>query len=186
MDKTRLKQGIALGGVLVGVPLLLLAFLGLSNFIASFNQGADPASIFRGHALVIPAPDQARYVPNADFRGRTPTQAQREELLSAYWRGWEALARAGQTGDPADLPTYWAGSALAFAREAVTDGSLVVVASRGHQVRLTYLSGDGSLATLVDDGFTLETPVGPRTVTATATLTLDNGFWRVRQLRLDY
>ena len=186
MSKNRLKQLIALGGVVVGIPILLLLFLAMSNFIASFNQGADPASIFRGHALVIPDPDDARYVPNEDFTGRVPTQAQREELLSAYWRGWEALARANVTGDLADLPTYWAGSALTFARDALASDSLVVEDTSGHKLRLTYLSGDGSLATLVDEAFTMQTPLGVLTATATITLTLDNGFWRIRQLRLDY
>lgn len=186
MDKRRLKLAIAILGVLAGVPLGLLAFLALSNFIASFNQGADPAAIFRGHALLIPEAAQARYVPSENFQGHTPTQAQREELLSAYWRGWGALARAGETGDPADLPTYWAGTALAFAQEAVATGTLAVLGTSGHQVRLTYLSGDGSVATLVDEAFTVQTLLGPQTATATVTMTLDNGFWRVRQVRLDY
>ncbi|MEO0564711.1 MAG: hypothetical protein AAF125_21580 [Chloroflexota bacterium] len=186
MAKSRAKLAIFLFVVLIAAPVGAGTLLLLSNFIASFNQGADPASIFRGHALVIPAADEARYLPLVGFAGREPTLGQREELLSAYWRGWVALGRAAETGDTADLPTYWAGQALAFARGAVQREQASVLGSAGHQVRLTYLSADGSVARLTDERFRVITPVGEVIVTAHVMMTLDNGFWRVRSIEMDY
>ncbi len=182
MSKTQSKLLIAIGGLVFLGPVLLVALYLMSDFLASFNQGADPASIFHGHQLVLPQPEEARYIPSVNRQGKVPTRAERNELISAYWAAWSALTRAQETGLADDLATYWAGPALGFARNAETQP----YATAEHKLQLRYLSPDGSLATLTDVRFTLTTADLSVTATAEVVMTLDNGFWRIRLIELNY
>lgn len=188
--KTRSKLIIALWGMAIFIPLSWVVFWGLSDFLASFNEGADPASIFRGHQLILPESEQARYVPNENLEGKTPTQAEREEILAAYWLAWDVLARAHQTQKLDDLPTYWAGSALQFAQASIDDGTLSQFDTSNHTLRLVYLADDGSVVSLIDESFNVVRSVDDTQLTLTASasvlMTLDNGFWRIRLIEIDY
>ena len=188
MSKARVKFLIFVGGV---AGLLLFAAVGfylLTNFIASFQQGADPASIFNGVALILPERAEARWLPDANDLPRRPSDAQREELLAAYWAAWRALARARETGDLSDLATYWAGPA--YDQIVLDSDTRWQPADARHRLRLTFFSDDQTVAALEDRDFVLTLRQGEDTITVMASadviLTLDNGYWRIRWLTLRY
>jgi len=122
MTKTRTKMLIALLFTPILVALLLGVFLALSQFLSYFQQGADPASIFRGHELIIPEEEQAIWLSTAPLRGISPSRSQQEELISAYWQGWITLSRAYETGLPDDLSTYWAAPILETLSNSIVAG----------------------------------------------------------------
>ncbi len=187
MSKNLVKFAIFSGGMLLLVPISLIGFTLMSSFIAAFNTGADPASIFRGHSLYAPDVEEAQWV-SIQAEGTAPTQVELEELISAYWLAWEALSQAHATGDLSDLPTYWAGEALDTARTAAESG--VTVAHSGHRLRLVFFSDDSSVAIVRDLGFayTVTDASGAYVLSANAeiVLTLDNGFWRIRQYTVNF
>lgn len=187
MTKIRLKFYIFLGMVAVGGFAAALGIMLLTQFVAAFQQGADPASIFHGNKLVVPEVEQAHWDVDT-FTTITPTAAQREEILAAYWNAWEALKRAHETGKPNDLATYWAGDAIQQSRQSVVADFQLNHA--GHQLSLTFFSDDGSVVAFQDRLFQLEYIGTESTIkfqaSATVVMTLDNGFWRIRLLRLNY
>lgn len=188
--KARLKFLLFVLGLSTAAPLAVIGVALLANFMAAFQQGADPASIFRGHTLVIPESDEARWVRAFATEGRQPSQAQQEEIVAAYWLAWEALNRALQTGSTEDLATYWAGAAYAQASAAVNPDAPRTQSTRRHRLVLRYFSADGSTAAFDDVGFvqslgTDETALHWES-TAAVVMTLDQGFWRVRSIRLSH
>ncbi|MFN8529676.1 MAG: hypothetical protein U0670_13790 [Anaerolineae bacterium] len=187
MIKNRVKFWIFAVGLLMMIPAALFGFAALSSFIAAFNTGADPASIFRGHSLYIPTPEQAQWI-NTEPEGNAPTEIELEELIAAYWQAWDALSQAYRTGDLSDLPTYWAGSALDHARNAAANETTITYS--GHRLTLEFFSDDSSIAVIRDEGFaySLIDKSGTFELTATAecVLTLDSGFWRIRQYTVNF
>ncbi len=187
MSKDKVKFWIFAFGIALLIPLSLIGFALMSSFIAAFNTGADPASIFRGHSLYAPDIEEAQWV-SIEAEGTAATQVELEELISAYWLAWEALEQAHVTGDLTDLPTYWAGDALGMARNSAESG--VTITHSGHRLRLVFFSDDSSVAVVRDLGFayTVTDANGAYALTATAeiVLTLDNGFWRIRQYNVDF
>jgi len=189
MSKNRAKFILFITALLIGIPASLIGFLMLNSFIAAFNSGADPASIFRGHRLILPTEDQAQWM-STDAAGTQPNQNTLENLISAYWFGWEALARAYQTGDSANLPTYWAGAALDQVQAAGPSSSMSFVHNR-HRLYLRFLSEDMTVAVMDDVGFHFQYSSIQQGVeftlsaNATLVLTLDNGFWRIREYTID-
>lgn len=188
--KARIKFGIFLVGIMVAVVVGIVGLFSLSNFIVYFQQGADPASIFRGHSLIIPLSDQVRWLPSRGLDGKEPKQSEREEMIAAYWQAWLSLERAHLTGDTSDLSTYWAGSAYDFAVDSISPTGQTVFATEDHAIELTFYSSDGSVIALKDRLFSMtqtinQTPITMR-ASATLVMTLDQGFWRIRQITLSY
>jgi hypothetical protein len=170
--------------VLLGVRLLSL-------FVVSFQQGADPASIFQGHKLTLPLPEQARWrsVEIPPPPSRAPSQSQREEILAAYWYAWESLQRAYETGKTSDLLTAWSGKAYEQAVAAIQSmppKARIKQVDRNHQLFLHFFSDDSTVAMLDDEAFIIEQTVNGQTIKITASaqvvMTLDNGYWRIRYL----
>lgn len=184
MSKQMVKFIIFIAALGVLAPVGWFGFRLMGDFIAAFNSGANPASIFHGNSLIVPDSRQARWL-TVDPEGKAPTQGQLEELIAAYYGAWEALARAHATGDPSDLPTYWAGAALDSAR-AATMGTNVAFEHERHRLRLSFLSNDGSVARIHDERFIYRLDGIDLTATSNAVLTLDNGFWRIRQYNIDF
>jgi len=168
----------------------LIAFMLLSQFMAYFQQGADPASIFRGHSLYVPEEDQAIWQRISGAEGKTPSHPQTEEMIAAYWLAWEAIVSAHRTSDPADLLTYWAGSAYDQVLEGMALESHRITGHGEHHLRLTYFSVDGRVAGFEDTDFLLQQTINGTElelrVNATVVMTLDQGFWRIRLLTLSY
>lgn len=190
MSKNTTKFFIFLIVLAIVIPIGLLTITALTQFVAYFQQGADPASIFHGHELVIPSPDEARWLPDTFTENVRISRSQREELISGYFRAWDAVSRAHATGDPTDLPTYWAGDALEQIRASIDPDVEIIQVHEQHRLQLTFFSDDGSVATLNDIGFRLiQTRDGvtiESTVNASVVMTLDNGFWRIRLITLSY
>lgn len=190
MSKTTTKFIIFLIILAVAIPVGLLSITMLTQFVSYFQQGADPASIFHGHELVIPSADQARWLPDTFTEDVRISRSQREELISGYYRAWDAVSRAHETGDPTDLPTYWAGDALEQIRVSIDPEATLIQLHEQHRLQLTFFSDDGSVATLNDIGFhliqTRDDVTIQTTVNASVVMTLDNGFWRIRLITLSY
>ena len=188
MSKRRVKLIIFLAAAPIIAVLGLVALRGLSGFIASFQEGANPASIFHGAELRIPYSDQALWLDDMGDTGKTPTSAQREELIAAYWNAWSALERNYLTGNAEDLTTYWAGGA--FDQLRIEPGTKLRQASSGHQLRLRFFADDGTVAAFDDLDFQITQTLGSETLTfsvnAAVIMTLDNGYWRIRSITVDY
>jgi len=183
MTKTRTKIIIAI----VFAPLIALVLVGLvtglSQFLSYFQQGADPASIFHGHELVIPDEDQAIWLSTAPLEGVSPSRSQQEELISAYWLAWEAVSRAYETGLTDDLSTYWASPILETMTTSIVAGQDYHTSN--HQLSILFFSDDRSVAQLQDE-FDISINGIETSATATVTLTLDTGRWRIRYLTINY
>lgn len=191
--KARMKFALFLLALLVALPATAVGLSLLTQFVAAFQQGADPASIFRGHQLIIPDIAEARWISlyaRGNAGGIPPKRSEREEIIAAYWEAWVALDRAYQTGDTSDLATYWAGSAYDQAYAGIQPGQAILQTHMGHKLRLVYFSADGSVAAFDDHAFTLTHTLHDRVITlsvsASVVMTLDQGFWRVRQMTLHY
>lgn len=183
MTKTRTKIVIVLIFTPVLIVILLGMVYGLSQFLSYFQQGANPASIFHGHELIIPEEDQVVWLSTAPITGVSPSRSQQEELISAYWEAWLAVSRAYETGLTDDLSTYWASPILE------TLSTSVIISqdyqTSNHQLSLLFFSDDRSVAQL-QDNFLLTVNGIEVSAAATVTLTLDTGRWRIRLLTIKY
>lgn len=190
MGKSRVKFGLFLVGISVSAVIALVGMLLLSQFIVYFQEGADPASIFRGHTLVLPAADDARWLTPTHIRGAAPSTAEQEAILSAYWLAWESLARAYETKNLADFKTYWSGDAYTQVVAGVDLDHPQMLDHTSHALRLTFFSDDGSVVAFEDGSFTLIREIKGNIITVQASasivMTSDQGFWRIRTLILKY
>lgn len=189
--KSRAKLQIFIVGTILAIPLFVVGTQAAMNFLASFNQGADPASIFRGHELIVPESDNARWLSDRYVLEHTASFAEREEIIAAYYDGWLALSRSYETRDTANLATYWAGAALAQARQSVMDESTHAQRHTAHKLQLTYFSEDSSVVAFEDLHFELTQILdGSLEITvntsASVVMTNDSGYWRIRSLTLRY
>lgn len=183
MTKTRTKMVIAVMLTPALIAIVLGIIFGLSQFLSYFQQGADAASIFRGHELIIPEDNQAVWLSTAPTDGVSPSRSQQEELISAYWLGWVSLSRAYETGLTEDLSTYWASPILDTLTDSIVAG--IDYQTSEHQLSLLFFSDDRSV-TQIQDQFILTVNGITSTASATATLTLDTGRWRVRMMTIGY
>lgn len=182
--KSRLKFAIFVGGLMMVIPLSLIGVSLLAQFITYFQQGADPASIFRGHALLITDAAEMHWLSVGDYTGETPTRSEQEEIVAAYWLAWEALIQAQRTGDTSDMATYWSG--MAYDQALAGMNQSMMQDHTGHRLKLVFFSDDGSVVSFRDVSFTIVQPTIPLTVSAQVVMTLDQGFWRVRAITLEY
>lgn len=187
MTKTQAKIGIFMVSSVVTLFGVLIAVTLISQFLTYFQRGADPASIFNGHTLNLPAEDEANWGTDSSTLTIEPTQAQREELIAAYWSAWQSVERAHLTGDTDDLSTYWALPALDQVRASIDPARPFEQTTYDHSLSLTFFSDDHSVAAF-DDSFILEQTLNDETmryqVEATVSLTLDTGRWRIRLLEI--
>jgi hypothetical protein len=185
MNKVQAKRWV----FILMTPIILIGsltvILMLSQILASFQEGADPASIFRGHQLVRPALEDARWLVSVAPQGRTPSDAQKEELLADYWQAWQALGRAYATGKRDDLSTYWAQPILNHLNATISFSDSISYETTAHKLRLLYFADDASVAR-ISDGFIVRLNEQSWRTTAEITLTLDNGRWRIRLLEINY
>ncbi len=190
MNKSQLKFGLFVIGLLVAMVMSFVGFRLLTKFIQEFQQGADPASIFRGHTLVVPEPEKVIWVTTSPEEGRLPSQAQLEEIISAYWLAWESVGRAHLTNDLQDLKTYWAGSAYTQILSGIVPDVRTDFVSHNHKLYLTYFSDDSSVVEFHDESFFIRRTNDNKDLSLIAsaqiTMTLDQGFWRIRRITLDY
>ena len=190
ISREELKFGVFLVLIVAGTVAAALGLSFLTQVVTAFQQGADPASIYRGHSLVIPTEDEGHWISLRGHNGTLPSQAEQEEILSSYWMAWEALSRAQLTGDSSDMTTYWAGSAYEQALLSLVSEQRLSTDHWGHKLNLTFFSRDHSVVRFEDVAFTMEQTIEDSIVSvqvsATVVMTLDLGFWRIRSLILTY
>lgn len=188
--KARLKLVFFAFFMAVAAPIGLASIMLLTSFIASFQQGADPASIFHGHSLTIPAAYEAQWLSLPQDIDIRPSQAEQEEIISAYWLAWEAIEQAYATRDTSDLKTYWAGSAYQSILTNMDSDERLSLGQSRHRLHLRFFSADGTVVAFQDEGFKILQTVGSLTfdldASASVVMTLDQGFWRVRYITLQY
>ena len=187
--KTRLKFALFVVGLFCAIPAALVGVSLLAQFVTAFQEGADPASIFRGHTLVVPEAEQARWLSVESDIGEPLSRAEQDEIIAAYWLAWDAWSRAHATGDTTDLKTHWAGTAYAQVIAGIDPSRKTDLVQTGHALYLVYMSDDGSVVVVRDEAFQMERayPGGTIMLTPSASviMTLDQGFWRVRSLVLE-
>lgn len=190
MTKARVKLLIFVIAVASFVPLGIIGFRAMSDFLSEFQRGANPASIFHGYSLVVPESDQARWLVDGLDTGTVPSRVQRDEIIASYVEAWGALNHALESGNVDDLPTYWAGAPLNQARTAVDTDDPIEQTDSHHRLRLQFFSDDGSIVAFDDLSFILtqtrDSQITELLVTAHVVMTLDNGFWRIRLLNINY
>lgn len=190
MNKSHVKFGVFVVGMCIAMVIAFVSFRLLTKFIGAFNEGADPASIFRGHTLIVPDPQQAIWVTTSPQRGKLPSQAQLEEIISAYWLAWESMGQAHLTNDLRDLKTYWAGSAYEQVISGIDGEVRTDFVTHNHKLFLEYFSPDGSVVVFNDDNFFIRRTIGDYDLSLQASadiiMTLDQGFWRIRRLTITY
>ena len=188
--KSQVKFIIFIFAIIIFVPLFGFTFSRVTGFVTSFQQGADPASIFRGHTLIVPEPEQAVWLPFAEDEGNPPTLAQSEEIIAAYYDGWEAVSRSYFTRDTTDLLTYWGGAAYESVLADITNPAITSQRHIGHHLELGFFSIDDSVIGFTDKRFWLTREIGGIEIEVQATaeviMTNDNGWWRIRSLTIFY
>lgn len=188
--KARLKMVFFAMFVAVAAPVGLASITLLTSFIASFQQGADPASIFHSHSLAIPTAYEAQWLSLPQHIDMQPSQAEQEAIISAYWLAWEAIEQAYATRDTSDLKTYWAGSAYQSILTNMDSDERLSLGQTHHQLHLRFFSADGTVAAFQDEGFKILQTVSSLSfkleASASVVMTLDQGFWRVRYITLQY
>jgi len=187
--KSQVKFAIFVAVSLMVIPITFIGVTLLTEFVTFFRIGADPASIFRGHTLTIPEPEEAQWLSFSPLLTSTPTRLESEEILSAYWLAWDSITRAQLTDDTSDIPTYFAGTAFDHIMASLESESFPLIDHHHHELQLGFFSIDKSVLSL-QDNFTWETEINDKPMQlqaqATVTMTLDNGFWRIRTLSIDY
>lgn len=190
MNKSQIKFGLFVVGLVMAMVMGFVGFRLLTKFVGAFNEGADPASIFKGHILVVPDPAQVVWVTTSPEQGRLPSQAQLEEIISAYWLAWESVGRAHLTDDLRDLKTYWAGSAYTQILSGIDPEVRTNFVTHNHKLYLNYFSDDGSVVVFDDESFFLRRTIKDHDLSLQASaqivMTLDQGFWRIRRITIDY
>lgn len=188
--KTKVKFLFFIIGVMLLVPASMATVTLFAEFIAYFQQGADPASIFRGHSLILPDADAMQWIDLGDDVASQPTRAEQEEILAAYWAAWQGLVRAHLTDDTSDLATYWAGDAYQQAIMGFDEAFSRMMTHTGHRLSLIFFSDDGSVVAFSDVDLTLTQTIDDIVLTlqvsADVVMTLDQGNWRVRSITLYY
>ncbi|MEZ4667033.1 MAG: hypothetical protein R3E39_03785 [Anaerolineae bacterium] len=189
-SKSQSKFLLFIVGMLVAIPLSVLTVRLVAQFITYFQQGADPASIFRAHKLIVPDFEDIHWSDVAHHSGKTPTPAVQAEIAANYWTAWEAFSRAQQTGDTSDMATYWSGTAYQQVLQGIDKQQSFLRTHTGHILRLRFFSDDDSVVAFQDAAFTLVLSAGDMsfqlTTSADVVMTLDQGFWRVRSIMLAY
>lgn len=192
MNKSQIKLGLFAIGLISAMVMAFVGFRLLTKFVGAFNEGADPASIFKGHVLVLPDSEQVVWVTTSPQEGRLPSQAQLEEIISAYWLAWESVGRAHFTNDLRDLKTYWAGPAYSQILSGISPDVRTDFVTHNHKLFLNYFSDDGSVVVFRDESFFVRRTIEDSNInirlqaSAQIIMTLDQGFWRIRHITIDY
>lgn len=189
--KNRLKRFLAQLIALAAV-LIIFGVLALSGRIALYSlSGAKTAQALH-EVPEVPesAQDHVTWLPDEWSGQRQLEPGTRRQIEAAYVQAWEALGRYPETGDPAPVTEWFAGPA----RQQVLDTTPSLrreVWGIHFRLALTFYSLDGATLSVRDEGATvvrsLRTANGETVITSAETyqtvLTMEDGYWRIRQLR---
>lgn len=195
MDKKKVKILIWLGLCAGGFVLAFSSFPALGEFLARFQQGADPAS-----ALNLPPPlpvDRQMaltWLVDEGDTGRPFPPFTRRQLERDYLRAWEQFNWALAAEDPTGLGSYFAGPGLAAVEETVAaaagESYRLEQVQEGHILKLHLFSADGSIVSFTAVGVEIRQTIRDERGAVLATpawtadfevvMFLEDGNWRVR------
>ncbi|MDQ1287350.1 MAG: hypothetical protein QG622_915 [Actinomycetota bacterium] len=182
----------------VVTALAVLAGLALAGRVTLYSlSGAKTAQALH-EVPEVPegAPYRATWLPDRWTRPRRLEPSTRRLVQAAYLQAWEAVGHYQETGEVAMVTRWFAGPART---QALAFPPVMRRESWGvhHSLALTFYALDGATLALRDEGAVVVRSGldddsglagGTETVTTAiedydAVLTLEDGYWRVRQLR---
>lgn len=195
MSKTKLKLLIWSFLALVSLGLAFGLIGAISRLLASFQEGADPASALN----IVPnvPPDlkvELTWLPDDADTGRQLEPYTRTQIESAYLRGWLQWNISYLKGEETGVATYFAGPALEAIRESITathqQGWSMAQTDLEHHLKLHMYSADGSIvsftahdvlvAQIMRDASGKPIFTGVTRADYDVVMLLEDGNWRVR------
>jgi hypothetical protein len=185
--KRLIAQATVVGALLAAFGLFVLgARVALANFAGA---GASQA-LHDVPELPASVQNHAVWLPDEWHGDRTLEPNTRRQLEAAYVDAWEGIARYQETGDPATVNDWLAGPARQQALAAPVTYRRQTWALR-HRLALTFYGLDGTTVAITDRDATMVYATGSgalQTITTSqetydSVLTLEDGYWRIRQLR---
>ncbi len=178
--------------ILVGIVIAFSGLLVAAKVVYDSSTGADSASAYHQVQAVPADADQlVAWTKDAWTRPRQLEPATRTALSAAYVRAWAALGRYESTGDSAALEDTFSGPARQLALQTPRSGQ-VATWDTSHRLQLTFYALDGATAAFTDTDAELVRTIaetgGQETVVLSqenydVVMVLEDGYWRVRQLR---
>lgn len=156
MSKQTLKLFLWLILSLGAMGIVWVAIAGLSNILAYFQQGADPATAL--NILPNAPPDlflKLEWLPDAPNSGRVLDAYNRQQVEIAYEWAWAQWNISYLRKAPYGIATYFTEPALKAVRQSITDaakqGLQINQVNTSHQLRVNFYSADGNLLSLTDE-----------------------------------
>lgn len=188
-DRQRAKLVVALGLLLVLVLLVTSVVAVGARLLGREGSQGDAATVLRTVDLVPEdAPDLVEWTRDAWRRERVMEPDTRVAVAAAYLRAWSAMARWQASGDLAAVEDTFSGQLVDTVTSAPADGS-ATLRDLHHRLTLDFYALDGATVALRDRAaLTVRgDEVGGGYVVGTerhsAVLVLEDGYWRVAQLR---
>ncbi|ABX04821.1 MAG TPA: hypothetical protein DEF47_21650 [Herpetosiphon sp.] len=121
--------------------------------VASFQQGADPASALKLPPMLPPeAAIATQWLPDDPDTGRVMEDFTRQQLTSDYGRAWLQWNLSLKIGRPYNLHTSFSGPALHYLTTSIstTENIKIDQIDTAHQLQLHFYAADGSIVALTD------------------------------------
>ncbi|KPL80495.1 glycoside hydrolase 5 family protein [Herpetosiphon geysericola] len=182
--------------------LLFLLMLGQSGvwvvgrvawLVASFQQGADPASALKLPPILPPEATTAiQWLPDDADTGRVMEDFTRQQLTSDYGRAWLQWNTSLKIGRPYNLRTSFSGPALHYLTTSISASANMQIdqIDTAHRLQLHFYAADGSIVALTDtqaEVYQLIYDVDGKLVSAQwlyaryeLVMLLQDGTWRIR------
>ena len=191
IESRKLKRLVAQVVLLAGALLALGAILLATHVVSFSSTSADPGSALHVVAELPPEADAlVTWAPDVWNQERVLEPATRIALEAAYVRAWAALGVFQATGSSTALVTMFSGPARLDAL-AVPAGAPIGTWSVAHRLQLEFYALDGATVALTDTGAHLARAIGTGAAesvvdsaeTYSVVMVLEDGYWRIRQLR---
>jgi len=192
IESRKLKRLVAQVVLLAGALLALGAILVATHVVSFSSTSADPGSALHVVAELPPEADAlVSWAPDVWNQERVLEPATRIALEAAYVRAWAALGVFQATGSSTAVVTMFSGPARLDAL-AIPAGAPIGTWSVAHRLQLEFYALDGATVGLTDIGAHLARAIGSgasesvvdSAETYSVVMVLEDGYWRIRQLRL--
>jgi hypothetical protein len=133
---------------------------------------------------------QTRWLPDANPSGRTLEDVTRQKITADYTNAWKQQSICLLTGDSTGLYSYFVPPLRAIIRQnaSLVAAKELVQKDTKHSLQLRFYALDGQLVTLTDSAM-VDQQISGFTQTEKryyhALLLLEEGHWRIKNLRLD-
>ncbi len=177
------------------VGLIAIVFAGLGKTIAYFKTGADNGEVYVINTNILKDHHPAvTWQEDQIVDGRIVNDYMRGDLEKAYIEAWYVVNMSFANKDASHLEDYFAGKALEWIREEVTDSSAFTLRQTelNHNLQLNHFTLDNQLAAFSDQGVKVVKKIlddqgeliyeEENTFDYEVVMTLDDGRWRIRHL----